>query len=118
MTEDGVFRAGEEEGDYTVTATSGLTKTTVRIAVQRKKIGPVEKPEPPPVNPGIKWSGQVPPQKWMNFYTKVLAKFVNSGSLTVRVDVGINPQGGLSPQQIEEFKAALRELGLDSKADA
>lgn len=70
------------------------------------------------MNPGIKWSGQVRPQKWMNFYTKVLAKFVNSGSLTVRVDVGINPQGGLSHQQIKEFKAALRELGLDPKGDA
>lgn len=113
ISNEGVLQAGEDEGDYTVTAASGATTTTVRIAVKPKDVGPVVIPPPPPANPGIKWSGQVPPQKWMNFYTKVLAKYVNSGSLTVRVDVGVNPQGGLSPQQIEEFKAALRELGLD-----
>jgi hypothetical protein len=112
VSQDGVFRAGEDEGDYTVSATSGVTKATVRIAVKRQETAPVDKPERPSTNPGIQWSGQVPPQKWMNFYTKVLAKFVNSGALTVRVQVDVSPQGGLSPQQIEEFKAGLKDLGL------
>jgi len=76
-------------------------------------IDPIDPSPPPPVHPGIQWSGQVPPQKGMNSYTKVLVKFVHSGALTVRVNVDVNPQGGLSPRQIEEFRAALREIGLD-----
>jgi len=117
MTEAGVFRAGDEEGDYTVSAACGITRATVRIGVKRQETGPVDRRKVPPANPGINWSGQVPPQKWMNFYTKVLAKFVNSGALTVRVNVDVSPPGGLSAQQIEEFKAALSELGLASTGD-
>jgi hypothetical protein len=28
----------------------------------------------------IQWIGEVPPQKWMNFYTKVVSKFASKGS--------------------------------------
>jgi hypothetical protein len=51
----------------------------------------------------------------MNFYTKVLPKLgVNSG-LTITVKVDSNPEGGLSPQNVDEIKSALRELGLDDR---
>jgi hypothetical protein len=114
ITQDGVFRAGEDEGDYTVSAVSGTCKATVRIEVKTTEADDVDKRKPPPTNPGIQWSGQVPPSKWMTFYTKVLAKFVNSGAMSLRVQVDINPKDGLSPQQIEEFKTALKDLGLDA----
>src|SRR5439155_8229133 len=45
---------------------------------------------PTPANASrLVWSGDVPHQKWMNFYTKVLAKFAASGGLklTLRVEV-------------------------------
>ncbi len=114
---DGVFRAGEEEGDYAVSAVSGVTKTTVRVAVNRIVKPPIV--DPPPVEPGrLTWAGQVPPQKWMNFYTKVLAKFVNAGDLTVRVSVSASPKGGFTPQQVEETKSALRELGLSPDVES
>jgi hypothetical protein len=32
-------------------------------------------PPPPPPLKGVRWQGNVPPQKWMNFYTKVLSRF-------------------------------------------
>jgi hypothetical protein len=65
----------------------------------------------------LKWSGEIPPQKWMNFYTKVLAKLgVNSG-LTLTVTVDCNPPGGVSPQKTEEIKSALRELGLNDRME-
>jgi hypothetical protein len=54
----------------------------------------------------LKWSGRVPPQKWMNFYTKVLAKYASDGDLHVTVSVSATPAGGLTPQQIEETKTA------------
>jgi hypothetical protein len=71
------------------------------------------KAERPHANQRIYWSGPVPHHKWMNFYTKVLEKYATSSALAIKVQVDVNPQGGFSPQQIEEFKAALRELGVD-----
>jgi len=61
---------------------------------------------------GIQWEGDVPPQKWMNFYTRVLSRFGIAEGLTLRVSVNARPADGVSPQQIEETKTALRELGL------
>lgn len=59
------------------------------------------------------WTGEVPPQKWMNFYTKVLSKFAASRGLKLKLTVEVSPEGGLSKQKIEETKSALRELGLN-----
>ena len=58
------------------------------------------------------WTGEVPPQKWMNFYTKVLSKFAAARGLKLKLTVEVSPEGGLSKQKIEETKSALRELGL------
>jgi hypothetical protein len=44
---------------------------------------------------------------------KVLTKLVSSGKLKLHVSIEATPTGGLSEQQIEETKAALRGLGLD-----
>ncbi len=68
---------------------------------------------PPPV--GISratWQGDVPPQKWMNFYTKVLSKFATQTGLKIGLNVEIAPEGGISSQKVDEIKVALRELGL------
>ena len=61
----------------------------------------------------LTWSGEVPSQKWMNFYTKFLTKLGIGNDLSLNVNVKCKPQGGLSPQKVEEIKSALRELGLD-----
>jgi hypothetical protein len=61
----------------------------------------------------VAWEGDVPPQKWMNFYTKVLARFATQGGLNVALQVYVEPPGGVSQQQIDEMRAALRELGLE-----
>ena len=59
----------------------------------------------------------MPAQKWMNFYTKVLAKYATSGGLTLKVEVNVVPVAGVTQQQLEEVKAAFRELGLSDKLD-
>jgi len=69
--------------------------------------------EPTQLTLGLTWSGEVPSQKWMNFYTKVLTKLGVGKDLSLNVKVKCNPQGGVSQQKIEEIKSALRELGLD-----
>lgn len=66
---------------------------------------------------GLTWSGEVPPQKWMNFYTKFLTKLGVSRGLTLTVKVECTPEGGLSPQKMEEIRSALRELGLDDEIE-
>ncbi len=68
----------------------------------------------PPDIPATKlsWLGEIPAQKWMNFYTKVLSKFAIGKGLKLTVKVEIEPEGGVSPQKVEETKQSLRELGL------
>jgi hypothetical protein len=61
----------------------------------------------------LTWSGTVPHQKWMNFYTKVLSKFAGGKGLNLTISVEAVPEGGISNQKVEETKVALRELGLD-----
>ena len=68
--------------------------------------------EPPKGSKRVRWSGDVPPQKWMNLYTKVLTRLVTAGDLSLRVSIEASPEGGLSRQQVDEMKAALRGLGL------
>src|SRR5207253_1108751 len=45
----------------------------------------------PPLVPtsasGLAWTGEIPPQKWMNFYTKVLSKFASASGLKLTVKV-------------------------------
>jgi hypothetical protein len=68
-------------------------------------------------NASLRWSGEVPAQKWMNFYTKVLSRFATTKSLRLTVTVEVAPDGGVSKQAAEETKTALRELGLKDDAN-
>jgi hypothetical protein len=67
--------------------------------------------------PRLVWSGDVPHQKWMNFYTKVLSKFAAAAGLRLTLRVEVAPSEGISPQKVDETKVALRELGLTDSLD-
>jgi hypothetical protein len=83
--------------------------------------------QPPPTSPSpvssvgtgsessarIAWSGELPPQKWMNFYTRVLSKFATGTGLKLTINVEVAPDGGVSKSRIDETRSALRELGLN-----
>ena len=78
--------------------------------------------EPTPAPPvtkiaGVRWSGDVPPQKWMNFYTKVLSRFAGTSGLKLTIQIDVSPPDGLSKQTLDETKSALRELGLKDELD-
>jgi hypothetical protein len=62
-------------------------------------------------------SGDVPVQKWMNFYSKVLARFATEGGIKLRVDLEVSPERGVQTQKIDEANAALKELGLDGEME-
>ena len=60
----------------------------------------------------LTWEGEVPPQKWMNFYTKVLSRFQIGEHLKLKVNVEVKPKEGIPDQKVNETKTALKELGL------
>lgn len=62
----------------------------------------------------LTWNGEISPQKWVNFYMKVLTKFVSKEQMTLTLHVDVSDGDGISQQKIAEMKAALEELGLDS----
>jgi hypothetical protein len=61
----------------------------------------------------IRWRGAVPPQKWMNFYTKVLTRFVSSPDLKLEVSFEVPIDSNQAQAKMEEARAGLKELGLD-----
>jgi hypothetical protein len=62
----------------------------------------------------LRWSGNIPPRKWTNFYMKLLTKYAAVGnSLSLHLNLEISPEGGLSQQDIDEIRMALRELELN-----
>jgi hypothetical protein len=73
---------------------------------------PVTDVPPPRGISGLVWNGEIPHQKWMNFYTKVLSKFAANSGLRLTLRVEVAPPDGVSSQKLDDTKVALRELGL------
>ena len=82
-------------------------------------------PEPdPPLPPTlpetvsrIKWSGEVPSQKWMNLYTKALSRWISDPSASMKINLNIIVEGQVSVHKVQEMKSALKELGLEGEID-
>lgn len=106
----GVYTAGDDEGEFLVSTQLGkLSATaTVRVGKDPGVVVPAKTRE----RSTITWSGAIPPQKWSNFYMKVLTKLVNSGKLELQVDLTASSENGFSEQEVEEIRAALRGLGM------
>jgi Protein of unknown function (DUF499) len=60
----------------------------------------------------LRWSGEIPAQKWSTFYQRVLSKFAVGKGLKLTINIEVAPENGLTAQKVEETKLALRELGL------
>lgn len=65
----------------------------------------------------LTWTGEIPPQKWRTFYTKLLTGLVNASDLTLRLTMETSPKEGFTAQRIEAIKATLRELGLPDRIE-
>ncbi len=61
----------------------------------------------------IRWQGEVPPQKWMNFYTKVLSRFASTPGLKLKVVFEVPIERDQASAKADETRAGLKELGLD-----
>ncbi len=102
VDQEGRFTAGNQEGSFAITVHMDDVGAKALVTVKQKIVPSLQ---------GLTWQGAVPPQKWMNFYTKILSPFVSQKSLHLVVRFEVSE--GVSPQKAAEVKVALRELGLD-----
>jgi hypothetical protein len=61
----------------------------------------------------LTWSGEIPHQKWVLFYSKVLSKFVQRDKVTLNIQFQITSGDEISQQTIKEVNSALRDLELE-----
>ncbi|MDR1924760.1 MAG: DUF499 domain-containing protein [Planctomycetaceae bacterium] len=61
----------------------------------------------------LTWSGEIPKNQWMTFYTKVLTNLIQDNNITLSVQFEITSETGISTPKIASAKSALRELGLN-----
>lgn len=111
-----VERQSASQGEQPSTSSPGPT-TRPREAPSQADVTGGSSSEPPTeetldIVPGVRWIGDIAPQKWMNFYTKVLARFAAAKGLKLSLTVDVEPEGGVSKARITEMKVALRELGM------
>lgn len=78
-----------------MSATSGGLKSTSKVTI--KGVNAI-------------WSGEVPHQRWSQFYNKVLMKHVMGKKLKLKVEVKLED---VTADDVDEMRIALQELGLD-----
>jgi hypothetical protein len=114
IDQTGKFTAGTDLGAFSVLAVKDGCEGRAGIQIVAKTSGPTGGGSTQPKGQSsIKWSGTVPPQKWMNFYTKVVGRFANTPGLMISVSFSVPSEQDQSKAKTEETRAALKELGLD-----
>jgi Protein of unknown function (DUF499) len=120
ISPDGVYIAGTTGGLHAVRATAGDRETIAEVRVRAEGDRPDgEGGKKEDLKPGkqlIRWRGIVPPQKWMNFYTKVLTRFVSSPDLKLEVSFEVPIDSDQAQSKIDDTRSGLKELGLDDAA--
>ncbi|QEH31802.1 hypothetical protein OJF2_02670 [Aquisphaera giovannonii] len=123
VEQDGRVRVGPDAGVFQVVARVGDVEARAEIRVQARHErgeqddkaggGTATKPKM------IRWRGTIPPQKWTNFYAKVVSPFALAQglSLTAEIVIPADPDAGLSSAQVEKIRAALKDLKLDEQVD-
>ena len=109
------YLADREPGDESVPVRDTATLEPSRDDGRGGATG-VPTPPATPMTPdlvrGFRWVGEIPPQKWMNFYTKVLAPFATADGLKLSLTVEVNPSNGIPKGKVEAVTVALRDLGM------
>lgn len=119
------FIEQQKQGALVISTRTGQPGTPSTVGPGETTIVMIPEPQPDPYQPAstptkvssITWTGEVPPQKWMTFYTKVVSRFVSGTGFKVTVQIEVRPTDGISKSSVEETKNALRELGLDDQIE-
>ena len=106
----GRVRVPEEGGSRPAEVSEGGVGPVVPM-VQAPPAGPPVSMEPARLAL-LRWSGEVPPQKWTQFYMRILSRFATDPTLRLRVDFTVSPEIGIPEVTRSEIEAVLRELGL------
>ncbi|MEW6726648.1 MAG: DUF499 domain-containing protein [Bacillota bacterium] len=105
----GLYVAETTIGSYYVQAKVDEHTAGVEVDVLDDSLPP---PPPPLGRKGLRWRGAVPPQKWMNLYTKVLSRYATNPKLKLEVMFELPAENGITEAQKSELRVILRELGL------
>ena len=120
ITPAGVYTAGTTEGLHTVRAVAAdreaIAEVRVTTEAQRGDDKAGKKDDQQPGKRVLRWRGVVPPQKWMNFYTKVLTRFAASPDLRLEVSFEVSIDRDQAQAKLDETRSGLKELGLDDTA--
>ena len=117
--QDGQVTVGEALGIYVVTARCGETEAQAQIRVQAKKPNGKNGDDKDGGSKVLRWSGMIPYQKWMNFYTKVVSPFASVVGLSLRVEVQVPAEKDeqQTKAQLDKIRSALRDLNLDEDVE-
>ncbi|ANV88924.1 ATP-binding protein [Picosynechococcus sp. PCC 7117] len=111
---NGVLVAGEKPGSYTVVAEVNNIQTSTTLNILSSDAPVIPPPPPPPITDHLKWQGSLNPQKWSQFYLKILSKFATNEKIQMDISINLSLAGDISEQTTNEIKNALQELGLNS----
>ncbi|MHC4404574.1 MAG: ATP-binding protein, partial [Planctomycetota bacterium] len=114
VTSGGLFTAGDNAGQFTVRATAAGMEAIAEVRVTEKEIS---RPPTPTGQRVIRWTGGVPSQKWMNFYTKVLSRFVSSPDLNLTVTFEVPADDDQAQAKADEARMGLKELDLSDDVE-
>ncbi|WP_254175247.1 ATP-binding protein [Planktothrix pseudagardhii] len=127
---DGVFQAGHDVGNFIITATVEEIKTNINVSILSPAVARVKEKgesyktpenlgieETTKLPQGLSWKGEITPQKWMNFYMRVLSKLTTDQDVKLTLKIEFSIEGEISQQKRDETKVALQELGLDDHLD-
>ncbi len=123
INNDGLFVAENSPGMFAVKVNYGGVEGIAEV-----RIAPASQPgggggvggnngDPAPASKSIRWQGEVPTQKWMNFYTKVLSKFATTEGLKIKVSFEVPADGEQSRAKADEATSGLKELGLNDDVE-
>lgn len=119
VTAEGLYTVAEDSsgGLYTVKAESGELEAIaeIRVTVPTEPGGGGEPggDEIEPHKKAVRWNGEVPPQKWMNFYMKVVSRFATREGLKLKVSFEVPAEGDQAQTDADDARSGLKELGLD-----
>jgi len=91
----GFFQAGQADGSFEVSVSCGDLKSTSKVDIK---------------GVDARWTGEVPHQRWSQFYNKVLMKHVMGKKLKLKVVVEL---ADATTDDVEQMRISLQELGLD-----
>ncbi len=117
ITDDGLYEVDKDSsgGLFTVKAEAGGLESIaeIRVKLPSKEYDDGGDDDQSPTSKSIHWHGEVPPQKWTNFYTKVLSRFASAEGLKLNVSFEVPAEGEQGKAKADEARSGLKELGLD-----